>query len=46
MLLVVVKRNQQTWYFKLFGDLEVVGKNRQEFESFVQSVKFTGGGDE
>lgn len=46
MLLVVVKRNQQTWYFKLFGDLQVVGKNRPEFESFVQSVKFTGGGDE
>jgi hypothetical protein len=46
MLLVVVKRQQQTWFFKLIGDAEVVGKNRTEFDSFLQSIKFTGAADE
>jgi hypothetical protein len=46
MLLVTVKRGEQTWYFKMVGPAGVVGKNKSKFESFVQSVKFTGAEDE
>jgi hypothetical protein len=46
MLLVTLKRGPQTWYFKMIGDSGVVAKNKSKFESFVQSVKFTGAADE
>jgi len=42
MLLVVAHRGQQTWFFKLIGDAQVVADHKGKFESFVQSVKFTG----
>lgn len=43
MLLVTVRRDDETWYFKLFGAVDVVSKNKDAFESFIKSVKFTGG---
>jgi hypothetical protein len=46
MLLVTVKRGEQTWYFKMLGPADVVARNKSKFESFVQSVKFTGAADE
>jgi hypothetical protein len=46
MLLVTVPRGNKTWYFKLLGSAGVVGKNKAAFESFVQSVQFTGAADE
>lgn len=46
MLLVVLKRGGRTWYLKLFGEADTVGKNRGKFESFVQSIQFTGAADE
>lgn len=42
MLLVVSKRGQQSWFFKLLGDAQVVADNRDKFESFVKSVKYSG----
>jgi hypothetical protein len=46
MLVVMFKRGQRTWYLKMIGDADVVAKNKGKFESFVQSVKFTGASDE
>jgi hypothetical protein len=46
MLLVTVRHGGQMWYFKMLGSADVVGKNKSKFESFVQSVKFTGAADE
>jgi hypothetical protein len=45
-LVVAVKRGEMTWYFKLLGSANLVEQNKSRFESFVQSVKFTGGADE
>jgi hypothetical protein len=42
MLLVLVQRANQTWFFKMMGDADVVNKNRDKFAAFVLSVKFTG----
>ncbi len=46
MLIVTVKHDNRTWFFKMLGSTPVVGKNKDAFESFVQSVKFTGAADE
>ena len=46
MLMVMVKRGIATWYFKVMGSPQVVGKNKQAFEAFLKSVKFNGGVDE
>jgi hypothetical protein len=46
MLLVTAENGQRTWYFKMIGSAELVGKNKSKFESFLQSVKFTGVADE
>jgi hypothetical protein len=45
-LVVTVARGGTSWYFKLIGPRDLVGKNLGKFESFVQSVKFTGADDE
>jgi hypothetical protein len=45
-LVVVLTRGDQAWFFKLLGDRDVVAANKSKFESFVQSVKFTGAADE
>ena len=44
MLMVMAKRGDQTWYFKLMGKPDVVAKNKAAFEGFIQSVQFSGGG--
>ena len=42
MLGVIVPRGERTWYFKMVGPPELVGKQKPAFESFVKSVKFSG----
>jgi hypothetical protein len=37
----VVQRGEQTWFFKMTGTPELVKSERANFESFLQSVKFT-----
>ncbi|MGL4554447.1 MAG: hypothetical protein ACRC33_25065 [Gemmataceae bacterium] len=44
MLMVMAKRGDETWYFKLMGKSDVVGKNKAAFDEFLKSVKFNGGG--
>jgi hypothetical protein len=39
----VVTRDPQTWFFKLSGPAELVGKEKPAFEAFLASVKFPGG---
>jgi hypothetical protein len=46
MLLVTAEHGERTWYFKMIGSPALVGQNKSKFESFLQSVKFTGGADE
>jgi hypothetical protein len=46
MLLVMVNRGRGDWYFKMVGDAELVARQKKAFESFLQSVKFTGAADE
>lgn len=46
MLLALVTRGKRTWYFKMLGSAELVEKQKAAFESFLQSVKFTGAADE
>jgi hypothetical protein len=47
MLVVMVERkSNQRWYFKMLGAADLVGRQKANFESFVQSVKFTGAADE
>ena len=45
-LIVVLTKGKQAWFFKLLGAKDVVADNKGKFESFVQSVKFTGAADE
>jgi hypothetical protein len=42
MVIVLVERKGQAWYFKLLGPTELVEKNKTKFDAFVASVKFTG----
>jgi hypothetical protein len=39
---VVVVEAGQTWFFKLVGDTALAEREKSNFESFVQSVKFNG----
>src|SRR5262249_34686987 len=34
----------RTWFIKMMGSPELVGKQRAAFEAFVQSIRFTDGG--
>lgn len=43
MLAVAVKRDDQTWFFKMTGPAAVVGKQKAAFEQFVKSVQFGAG---
>ena len=43
MLAVSLPRDDQTWFFKMTGPVELVGKQKAAFEAFVKSVKFDGG---
>lgn len=40
ILAVIVNREDQAWFFKLQGDVELAKREQQQFESFVKSVKF------
>ncbi len=46
MLLVTAQHAGQTWYLKMIGSADLVGKNKSKFEAFVKSVQFTGAADE
>jgi hypothetical protein len=46
MLLVRAQHAGQTWYLKMIGSTDLVGKNKSKFESFVKSVQFTGAANE
>jgi hypothetical protein len=45
ILAVTAERAGQTWFFKLMGPAELVARHKEAFESFVQSVQFSGGQD-
>jgi hypothetical protein len=40
---VILVHDDQTWFFKMRGPPQLVGDHQQEFEEFVQSVRFDGG---
>lgn len=42
IIAVIVPRGQETFFFKLFGPGEAVGKQKTFFESFVKSIDFGG----
>ena len=37
---VIVPRDGEAWFFKLTGDVELAQREKENFEAFVQSVKF------
>jgi hypothetical protein len=37
---VIVPRDGDAWFFKLTGDVELAQREKENFEAFVQSVKF------
>jgi len=43
-LAAMLRRGDTIWFFKLIGDLPVVTAQRDNFESFLKSVRFTGDG--
>jgi hypothetical protein len=43
MLVAVVPQGSRTWFFKMLGAAELVGKQKSIFETFMQSVRFEGG---
>jgi hypothetical protein len=40
---VIVPQGEQSWFFKMRGPGDVVGKQKSAFEAFVGSVRFNGG---
>jgi hypothetical protein len=42
ILAVVLSRDGQTWFFKMGGSAEAVGRQKSAFEAFVKSVRFGG----
>jgi hypothetical protein len=45
MLVAAVTRGASTWYFKLLGSADLVGRQKPAFEAFLSSVRFKGGSD-
>jgi hypothetical protein len=43
ILAVMVPQEGVTWFFKMRGPAELVGRQKTTFEAFVGSVRFTGG---
>ena len=37
---VIAERSNESWFFKMIGPAELVGRQKPAFESFVRSVKF------
>jgi hypothetical protein len=46
MLGVISTRGDATWFYKLTGPDPLVADHRDAFVAFMQSIRFTGGGDE
>jgi hypothetical protein len=42
LLAVMVPREDSTWFFKIMGPADEVGKHAQAFDDFVRSIHFTG----
>jgi hypothetical protein len=42
ILAVMVPREGITWFFKMRGPADIVGRQKSAFETFVRSVRFTG----
>ena len=40
ILAVIAERDEGIWFFKMMGDEQLVGKQKDAFESFVKSVRF------
>jgi hypothetical protein len=45
ILAVMLAREGRTWFFKMTGPDELLGRQKQAFERFVASVRFAGGGE-
>jgi hypothetical protein len=43
ILVAMLQREDSTWFFKMKGSADLVGRQKPAFESFVKSVKFTKG---
>lgn len=43
-LAAMVRKGDTIWFFKLLGDRELVAAQRNNFESFLKSVRFSGAG--
>jgi hypothetical protein len=43
ILAVVVPRGDTTWFFKMRGPADLVGRQKPAFEAFLATVRFTGG---
>jgi hypothetical protein len=41
ILAVLVKRGDTTWFFKMRGPADAVGRQKAAFEAFIGSVRFT-----
>ncbi|MHB0961245.1 MAG: hypothetical protein ACYC6N_21145 [Pirellulaceae bacterium] len=46
MLVVLAGEQNHTWFFKMFGDLELVLRQNERFEEFVKSVTFVPAGED
>ena len=40
MLVVLATDQDRSWFFKMFGDSELVLREKEHFEAFVKSVTF------
>jgi hypothetical protein len=43
MLVAIVTQGDATWYFKMLGSADLVGRQKSTFEAFMSSVRFSGG---
>ena len=46
ILVAFLPREGQTWFFKMTGPADLVGRQKAAFEAFVASVQFGGGGND
>lgn len=44
ILAAMVVRDDQAWFFKMFGDRPLVESQRDAFDKFIESIKFAGDG--
>lgn len=43
MLAAAVSQGESTWYFKILGPADLIGRQKPAFEAFMSSVRFQGG---